>query len=97
MQEIFYFKDYSEFKYVDIGKLRIQWGVDDDSGSDSNGPVTFPTLFANTSYKVILIPDDTAAWSASEINKTTSGFGIDRDNGASGTIKWNWIALGYKP
>lgn len=80
--------------YMDIGTMRMQWGITSDGGLD---PATFtlPTAFANNTYTVTATAED-SSWSCSIENKTTTAFNLNRSSSATGIIEWNWIAIGLK-
>lgn len=84
--------------YMDIGMMRMQWGVEPDNTGP--GTVTLPAPFANDTYTVtanatqqdrkIAIP-----------SKTTTTFDYTPTNSTGGTgfntLGTNWIAIGTKP
>ena len=86
----------AQLNYQDIGNTRIQWGVE-----ITDGIVTLPAPFADTSYSVTAtntFPNAERSSQVIETTKTTTQFEIRAfgNNTASSTGS-NWMAIGVKP
>jgi hypothetical protein len=90
--------------YVDIGNMRIQWGINTQV-TTAERTITLPAAFANTNYSVVLTTDNgTAALAfAPRVgtvgSKTTTNFRARMallDLNPS-TINFSWQAIGRKP
>jgi len=89
--------DMSNSNYIDIGNLRIQWGINTASG-DSRLQV-LPMPFGNTNYSVSITcdartgaaPGDNGVRLSCAENKTLTSFRLD-NNGTN--IGFSWIAIG---
>jgi len=93
--------------YIDIGSMRIQWGIATASGLNN---ITLPAPFANTSYSVSTgtdsgtsAPADNVSTRSSHIgSKTTTSFQlrsifVNQNLTGDSNIDMSWMAIGLKP
>lgn len=87
--------------YVDIGTIRIQWGV---SMVSHTGTVTLPATFANSSYSVTCTPcvEASGMYITNAYSRTTSQFQVYKlFYNTSSVVTWegyfSWMAIGLKP
>jgi hypothetical protein len=90
--------------FVDIGSVRIQWGIN-TQGVSTERTVTLPAPFANTSYSVVLTSDNGtnplafAPRVGTVGSKTTTNFRARMAllNLDPSMIDFSWMAIGAKP
>ena len=91
-------------KFVDIGNVRIQWGV--RASGLGNRTVTLPAPFANTNYTVTA-NTDSATSDPPQLSrvilvggKTTTSFkgrAVKGTDDGDSDFQFQWIAIGQKP
>jgi hypothetical protein len=90
--------------YIDIGAVRIQWGIDVQPTS-AERTVTLPAPFASSSYTVVLTTDNGATPLAFAPRIGTVGSKVTTSfkarmallNGDPSTMNFSWQAIGLKP
>jgi hypothetical protein len=91
--------DQSSTGYFDIGNMRMQWGTGTTNGISN---VTLPAAFANTNYRVTSSYLGSGSIAANPTGtKTTATFQVNSffapDGGPSGSVSFDWFAVGQKP
>jgi len=91
--------DQTSSGYMDIGTMRIQWGI--NATASSQRTQVLPAPFANTSYTVQLTGDAQTGEHPGPDNryagveqKTTVAFDIETTGTA---LNFSWLAIGLKP
>jgi hypothetical protein len=85
--------------YMDIGTMRMQWGVD-SSALAGTRVVTLPALFADTNYTVTATVDRISGTGLATVGTLTTSTFSTRPATGSGTLLTediHWIAIGLKP
>lgn len=94
--------------HIIIGDIMLQWGHG-TSTSDSDQTFTFPVAFGGVPYNVTPTPrsvvntnaglsnTDTISSEVPVVAVTAADFTVNRDDDISGTLEFNYIAIGPKP
>lgn len=82
--------------YVDIGTKRFQFGQIANN-LDGNQDFDLPMPFADDEYSLVLTSCTLGKGGNVATKLYTDKFTVDRENTISGTIIWNWQAMGEKP
>lgn len=98
--------DQADSNYMDIGRMRIQWGTISYTADDPTA-MALPAPFADSNYTVVL---SVHAWEynatkgPSDVSnpvavtaKSTTTFTANRDNDLANVTTFDWFAVGLKP
>jgi len=91
--------DQSASGYIDIGNMRMQWGIDTSANTGVRA-ITFPAPFADTGYVVTVSPSALGNETASAQALSTTQFNAriwEANTALSTSGDISWQAIGLKP
>lgn len=92
-------KSLSESGYIDVGDVRIQWGLG-TSSVDGDQTFNLPSGFGSGPVAVVVNTDTAGVRSAlalASIDAAAGRFVINRDNAIDGSVNFTYLAIGPAP